>query len=222
MGKKKTKSEQTNKPIYSAEVEGANRNVQNAYTQSQPMINQVSNNMGQASADMFQQFRDGDPTIQMGQQTLQGMMQGGENPYIDDMLDISNNRVQNQMGARLARTGNTGGSDYTNLITRALAENETGTRFGQFNQSQNRALQAAGMAPGLLAGSYLPAQMGAQLGTQGAMLPQQAAALQAASTGGLLGQYQNVKGKQVQSGGLLESMLGPLAQVGAAYFGGGG
>lgn len=221
MGKKKVKSEQTNKPIYSGEMEAANRNVQNAYTQAQPMVNQASNNMGLASEQAFQQFRDGDPTIQMGQQTLQGMMQGGENPYINDMLDISNNRIQNQMGARLARTGNTGGSDYTNLITRALAENETGTRFNQFNQSQNRALQAAGMAPGLLAGSYLPAQMGAQLGAQGAMLPQQAAALQAASTGGLLGQYQNVKGKQTQSGGLFESILGGALGLGSAALMGG-
>jgi hypothetical protein len=214
MGKRKTKTEQTNKPIYSAEIGGAARNVQDAYGQSQPGINAVSNNLGRVSANLFDQYEQGDPTIQAAQSTAQELMQGGDNPYIDQMLDISNNRVQNQMGARLARTGNAGGSDYTNLITRALAENETGTRFNQFNQTQDRRLQAAGMAPGLLAGSYLPLQMATQAGTQGAMLPLQAGALNAASIGGLLGQYQNTTGTQTQSGGLLGQILASAAQAG--------
>lgn len=211
MGKSKTKSTQVNKPIYSAEIGAAAGQQAAAYNQAQPMIGQVSNNLGEASNDLFAQYKQGDPTIQAAQSTAQEMMQGGDNPYIDDMLDISNNRIQNQMGARLARTGNTGGSDYTNLITRALAENETGTRFNQFNQTQDRRLQAAGMAPGLLAGSYLPLQMAAQTGQAGAMLPLQASALNSASVGGLLGQYQDVKGTQTQKqgfGGMLGGILG--------------
>ena len=216
MGKKKTKTEQTNKPIYQAEIGGAAKNVQDAYTQSQPAIGQVSSNLGQVSSDLFNQFRQGDPTIQAAQGYVRDTINGGDNPYIDSMLDISNDRVRNQMQARLQRTGNTGGSDYQNLITRALAENETGTRFNQFNQTEGRRLQAAGMAPGLLAGSYLPAQMAAQFGQQGALLPIQAAGANAASIGGLLGQYQDIRGKTTQSGGLLESFIGAGAQLGSA------
>lgn len=214
MGKKKTRTTQTNRPIYSAQIEGAASGVQNAYNQAQPMIGQVSSNLGQVSNDLFAQYRQGDPTIQAAQTYLQNTIEGGDNPYIDDMLDITNNRVRNQMQAQLSRRGATGGSDYTNLITRALAENETGTRFNQFNQSEARRLHAAGMAPSLLAGSYLPLQMGAQLGTQGAMLPLQAGALNAASIGGLLGQYQNTDSRTVQSGGLLGSILSAAAQAG--------
>jgi hypothetical protein len=214
MGKRKTTSEQTNKPVYGAEIEGAARTQQDAYNQSQPMINQAANDMTGASSDLFAQFRQGDPTIQAAQSTAQQMMQGGANPYIDDMLNISNNRVMNQMQAQNAVRGRTGGSDANGIIARALAENETGTRFNQFNQTENRRLQAAGLAPGLLAGSMLPAQMGAQLGQQGAMLPLQGALANSAGVGGLLGQYQNVKGNQTQSGGLLGQILAGMAQAG--------
>lgn len=223
MGKRRTRSEQTNKPVFQNEIMGANRNVQDAYSNSRGMINDVSNNMGQASMDLFAQARAGDPTVQMAQATAQELMQGGENPHLQAMIDQTNSSVRNQMQARLARTGNAGGSDYTNLISRALARNETEARFNDFNNSQNRRLQAAGMAPGLLQGSYLPFQMASELGMQGAMLPNQIAALQAASTGGLLGQYQNVRGTQTQSGGLLGSILAGAAQAGmGALLGGGG
>ena len=223
MGKRRTRTTQTNRPIFHDEMTGANRNVQDAYTQSQPLINQTSNNMGQVSNDLFAQFREGDPTIQAAQATARELMAGGENPHLQAMIDQTNSSVRNQLQASLGRRGLSGGSDYTNLIARALARNETEARFGDFNAAQQRRLQAAGMAPGLLQGALLPAQMGAQLGVQGAMLPNQAAALQAASTGGLLGQYQDVRGTQVQSGGLLGSILSGAVQAGmGALLGGGG
>jgi len=216
LGKRKSTTTQTVRPIYAAEVEGANRQQQDAYNRSMPMINDVSNNLGSASADLFQQFRQGDPTIQMAQSTARDMMQGGENPYLQQMIDQTNSSVRNQMQASLGRRGLSGGSDYTNLISRALARNETEARFGDFNNQQNRRLQAAGMAPGLLQGSYLPLQMATQAGTAGAMLPLQASLANSAGTAGLLGQYTNSRARTVQSGGLLEGIMGGLFQLGGA------
>ena len=216
MGKRKSTSEQTNKPIYAPQITGAAAQQADAYRQAQPMINQVSNNLGSASMDLLQNWRDGDPTIQMAQQTAQDLMAGGENPYLQQMIDQTNSSVRNQLQAQLGRRGATGGSDYANLIARALARNETEARFGDFNQAQARRLQAAGLAPSLLQGSFLPLEMGAQLGTQGAMLPLQAALANSAGVGGLLGQYQDVRGRTTQSGGLLESILGAGAQLGSA------
>lgn len=221
MGKRKTRTTQTNRPIYSAQIEGAAQGVQNAYSQAQPMIGQVSSNLGTISNNLLTQGTD--PTVAMGQQTLQDMMQGGENPYLQQMIDQTNSSVRNQLQAQMGRRGAVGGSDYTNLIARALARNETEARFGDFNAAQQRRLQAAGMAPTLLQGALMPTQLGAQLGAQGAMLPLQAGALNAASIGGLLGQYQDVRGTQTQSGGLLGSILPSLVQGGLmAAFGGGG
>jgi len=216
MGKKRTKTEQTNRPIYSAEITGAAKSQQDAYNQAQPAINQFASNMGGVSNDLLGQFRAGDPTIQAAQGVLTETMQGGPNPHLDQMLDISNDRVRNQMQARMATRGMTGGSDYHNLISRALAENETGVRYQDFDRNQQRRLQAAGMAPGLLAGSYLPLDMAMRTGETGAMLPLQAALANSAGVGGLLGQYQDVKGKTAQSGGLFESILGGAAQLGAS------
>ena len=216
MGKRKSTSEQTNKPIYAPQITGAAAQQADAYRQAQPMINQVSNNLGSASMDLLQNWRDGDPTIQMAQQTAQDLMAGGESPYLQQMIDQTNSSVRNQLQAQLGRRGATGGSDYANLIARALARNETEARFGDFNQAQARRLQAAGLAPSLLQGSFLPLEMGAQLGTQGAMLPLQAALANSAGVGGLLGQYQDVRGRTTQSGGLLESILGAGAQLGSA------
>ena len=157
-----------------------------------------------------------DPTVAMGQQTLQDMMQGGENPYLQQMIDQTNSSVRNQLQAQMGRRGAVGGSDYTNLIARALARNETEARFGDFNSAQQRRLQAAGLAPGLLQGSLMPLQLGAQLGSQGAMLPLQAALANSAGVAGLLGPYTNTESRTVQSGGLLESILGAGAQLGSA------
>ena len=217
MSKKKSTTEQVNKPVYSAEVGGAARNVQDAYGQSQPLIRDVSNNLGRVSADLFAQQRAGDPTIQAAQGFTRNLLQNGSNPYLDDIVDVSNESVRNQVQARLARTGNSGGSDYTNLISRALAQNETGVRYNDFDRTRQAQLQAAGLSSGLLAGSYLPAQLAAQFGQQGALLPIQAAGANAGSIGGLLGQYQDIRGKTTQSGGLLESILGSAAQIGSQF-----
>jgi hypothetical protein len=137
-----------------------------------------------------------------------------QNPYLDQIVNQTNDAARNQMQARLARTGNSGGSDYTNIITRAVAENEGGLRYNDFNNTMNRRMQAAGM-------SAMPTQAAAQFGQQGAMLPLQAGALNAASIGGLLGQYQDVRGTQVQNGGL-GGMLGGILGAGLSGWAGGG
>lgn len=212
MGKKKTRTTQTNRPIYSAQIEGAAQGVQDAYNQAQPMIGQVSSNLGTISNNLLTQGTD--PTVAMGQQTLQDMMQGGENPYLQQMIDQTNSSVRNQLQAQMGRRGAVGGSDYTNLIARALARNETEARFGDFNAAQQRRLQAAGMSPTLLQGALMPLQVGAQLGSQGAMLPLQAALASSAGVAGLLGPYTNTESRTVQSGGLLDSILSSAAQAG--------
>jgi hypothetical protein len=140
-----------------------------------------------------------------------------ENPYLQAMIDRTNNSVRNQQQAMLGRRGLAGGSDYANIISRALASNETGLRFEDYNQAMNRRMQAAGMAPGISQAGFLPLQMATQAGTAGAMLPSQLAAMQGAGMGGLLGQYQDVRGTQRQSGMGLGEMIG-LGLQGASLF----
>jgi hypothetical protein len=49
------------------------------------------------------------------------------------------------------------------------------------------------------------------------MLPSQLAALQGAGVGGLLGQYQNTRGTQTQSGGMLGQILGAGMQAASLF-----
>lgn len=214
MGKKKSKTEQTNKPIYAAEIGGAANAQQAAYNQAQPAIGQFSDNAAGASNDLFAQFRAGDPTVQAAQGFLQGQLTGDptQNPYLDQMVAQTNDSVRNQVQARMATRGQTGGSDYTGLIARALAENETGLRYGDYDRAMQRRMSAAGLTPGVTAAQYLPLEAAMNTGQAGAMLPLQAALANSAGVGGLLGQYQDVKGKTVQSGGLLGSILSQAVQ----------
>jgi hypothetical protein len=222
MGKKKVKSEQTNRPIYEQEVMGAARTQQDAYDQSKGLINQTANNMGRVSANLFDQYEQGDPSQIAARDFLTGALNQQGNPHLDQMIDLTNNRMMNQMQAQSAVRGRTGGSDYTNLITRALADNETGLRYQDFNNDFQRRLQAASLVPGNMAAGFMPLEMAMQTGQSGAMLPLQAALANSAGVGGLLGQYQDVKGKQVQSGGLLGSILSGFLQGGLGSIMGGG
>lgn len=212
MGSKKVKTTQTNKPIYSAEIGGAAKNVQDAYTQAQPGINTLSNNLGQVSSDLFAGMQGGNNAVLNANNFINKQLTGdpAQNPYLQQQIDQTNESVRNQLQARLGRAGLAGGSDYNNLIARALASNEGNLRYQDYDNAVNRQFQAAGLAPQGLG-------VAAQLGQAGAMLPLQAGALNAASIGGLLGQYQNVNGVQKQSGGLLGSILG----AGLSAFGGG-
>lgn len=206
MGKKKTTTEQTNKPVYNKQIEGAASGITSAYNAAQPAINQFSSNASNASNDLFARFRDGDPTIQAAQDYIESTLAGDptQNPYLDDMVGITNNNVRNTLQARMGTRGQTGGSAYYDMIGRALAENETGLRYNDYNNAMSRRAQAASMAPGIASAQYQPLEAAMSAGQAGAMLPLQAQLAASAGVGGLLGQYQNVKGTQKTGGGLLD------------------
>ena len=212
MGSKKTRTTQTNKPIYAAEIGGAAKNVQDAYNQTQPAINTLSNNLGQVSSDLFAGMQGGNNAVLNANNFVNQQLTGDpqQNPYLQQQIDQTNESVRNQLQARMGRAGLAGGSDYNNLIARALAQNESGLRYADYDNAMNRRFQAAGLAPQGL-------QTAAGLGQAGAMLPLQAGALNAASVGGLLGQYQNQQGTQKTSGGLLGELLAVGGQLGSAY-----
>lgn len=218
LSSKKTTTTQTNKPIYSREVEGAARSQQQAYDAARPGIDRVSGNMLDLSDDLLGRFRNGDPTINAARRHIQRTLNGdpAENPYLDDMIDISNDNVRNTLQAKLGTRGQTGGSAYYDMIGRGLAQNETGLRFQDYNNVMDRRQQAAGMAPGVVAGDYIPVAGAMQAGQQGAMLPLQAALANSAGVGGLLGQYQNQRGTQTQNTGFMD-ILG-MGLQGASLF----
>lgn len=218
MGSKKTKTTQTNKPIYSGQIEGAAGGITSAYNAAQPAIGQFSGNASGVSNDLFAKFREGDPTIRAAQGYIQDTLSGDptQNPYLDDMISISNDRVRNTLQSQMGTRGATGGSAYYDLIGRGLAQNETGMRYQDYDREMQRRAQAAGMAPGVSAAQYQPLEAAMSSGQAGAMLPLQAALAQGAGVGGLLGQYQNTKSVQKTSPGFMD-ILGTGLQAASLF-----
>lgn len=218
MGSKKTTSTQTNRPIYGREISGAAASQQAAYNQQAPKIRDVSDNLMGLSDDLLARFREGDPAIDAAKGYITDTLSGdpAQNPYLDDMVAQTNDSVRNAMQAKMGTRGLTGGSDYYGLIGRELAKNETGLRYTDYNNSMDRRAQAAGMAPGIVAGEYIPVAAGMQAGQQGAMLPLQAALANSAGVGGLLGPYQTQRGTQKTSGGFMD-MLGMGLQAASLF-----
>ena len=222
--KQTTKTTQTNKPIYGAQIEGAARDVNQAYQGQKGAIKDVSNNFLGLHNDLLQNWRDGDPTITAAKGYVTDTLGSDptNNPYLDQMVAQSNDNVRNTLQARMGTRGATGGSDYYGLIGRELGKNELGMRYSDYDRAMGRKAQAAGMAPGLAAADYISLLPALQTGEAGAMLPLKAAAANAASTGGLLGQYQTVNGTQTtkQSGGFLGDLLMSTLGAAGSYFGG--
>lgn len=219
MGSKKTT--QTNKPIYSSQILGAANTQQAAYNAQAPKIAQTADSFMGLSNDLLARFKDGDPAITAAKGYVTDTLSGdpAQNPYLDQMVSQTNDNVRNAMQAKMGTRGLTGGSDYYGLIGRELAKNETGLRYNDYDRTMQRRAQAAGMAPGIVSGEYIPVAAAMEAGQTGSMLPLQAALANSAGVGGLLGQYQTVKSKQ--SGGFGQ-MLGGIIGAGLSGWASGG
>jgi hypothetical protein len=222
MGKKTTKTTQTNKPIYAAEVENANRQQQDAYIRSQPMINGISDAAGRASISLFDRFSNGgDPATAAASDYITRTLSANpqNNPYLDQMVATTGDNTRRAVQTQLGTRGGVGGSAEREIVSRQLAQQELAARYADFERTRQLQANAAGMAPGIAAAGYLPLQQALSAGEAGSMLPLQAALANSAGTAGLLGQYQTINGKQVQTGGLLESILGGAFGLGSAILG---
>lgn len=223
MGKKKVKTEQTNRPIYPNEIEGTAANQIAMYERQQPIINDYADQLGEVSSGILDKYPEGNPMLQAAQGYVTDTlgMEPGANPYLDDMIATVNDNTRRQIQTRMGTRGGVGGSVEADIVSRALANNETSARLQDYYKMMDRKAQAAGMAPGLMASEYIPLDAAMKAGSQGAMLPLNAALANSAGIGGLLGQYQEKRGEQVQSGGFWEGLLGQALGIGGMYLTGG-
>lgn len=218
--KQTTTTQQTNKPVYANEIKGAANTLNNTYSQQAPKIAGISDQFLDLSGDLLEKYRAGDPAVNAARGYVTDTLGADptNNPYLNDMIAQTNDSVRNQLQAKLGTRGLTGSSDYYGLISKNLAQNETGLRYNDYNAAMDRKAQAAGMAPGVAAADLLTLAPALSTGQMGAMLPMQGALQYAAGTGGLLGGYQNVNGTQTQQSnpGLL-GILGTGLQAASLF-----
>lgn len=202
----KTKTEQTNKPVYSKEIGAAANNLTSVYNQNKGAIQGYADQIGGLTGGLIERYQQGDPAVNAARDYVTSTLSAtpGENPYLDDMIARTGRNVATQTNGFLGSRGLAGGSVAAGMLADRLSGNELNLRYNDYNNMLGRQERAAGMAPGVVAGDLMtlaPAMSTAQFG---AMLPMQAANQYAAGTGGLLGQYQNVRGTQQQNPGLMD------------------
>lgn len=211
---------QSNKPIYSKQIEGAGSTLTNAYNTAAPNIQKASDTITGLMPDIAARYREGDAGVNAARDynvnVLSGQYLDQGNPHLQAMIDDSGNDLRNQMQASLGLRGLTGGSSYADIISRNLGKNSLALRYQDYDNERTRMTNAAGMSPSIAGAAEIP--MGSLLGAaETAQDPLRAAVGYAGGLGGLLGQYQTIKTKQPW-GPMLANAAGNVA---AAYAGGG-
>jgi len=207
MGLSSKKTKQTTKPVYEAEIKGAHGVLSNTYNEQAPKIAGYADQIGELIPGLLDRYKEGDPAINAARGYVTDTINGdGSNPYLQDIIDQTNQSVSTGTNASLGTRGLAGGSVAAKIISKQLADNEGRLRYNDYDRNEERRARAAGMAPGIAAGDLMtlaPAFGAAELASG---LPMDAATKYAAGTGGLLGQYTN--SEQKQSGGLFGQILG--------------
>lgn len=224
----KTKTTQTNRPVYSGRIEGASDQLSSVYNANSGNVQRYADMIGGLTPDLLERFREGDPAINAASGYITDTLGGDpqNNPYLDDIIAQTGDNTRRQIQTGLGTRGGIGGSSERDIVSRALAENESGLRYSDYDNQMNRRAQAASMAPGVAAGGSFALNDAMSAAGFGATLPGDVASQYAAGQGGLLGQYQTVNGTQTQSGGMLGQIigagLGGWASGGFRGLGGGG
>lgn len=228
MGLSGSKQTSTTKPVYSAQIEGAANNVNNAYASQAGKISGVTDQLATLVPNLVSQYQNGGDANTRAATAYNTDVLGGKyldagNPYLEQQVATTNANTRNGLAASLGTRGLTGGSAFADIITRGLAENESGLRYTDYNNERARMGQAAALAPGLSASSQLPIQSLLSI-AQAQQMPIQAAAGAGSAVGGLLGQYGTTTQKSSQSlGGLIAQLAGTgLSAFGSGIFGGSG
>lgn len=209
------KSKTKTRPIYEQQVTGAAGDITNAYRAAQPSLQAGATKFGGILDSVVNHYNDGDPNITAARgynaEVLGGKYLDHGNPYLDAIVNTTNNNVRNGVSASLGTRGLTGGSDYTAIIAKRLADNETGLRFNNYNTERDRMGQAVSQIPGLIAaenGILDPAFQA----YDAMQAPVRAAVGAGQGVGGLLGQYTKTSQKGSLAG-LLAQMAGNAAQA---------
>lgn len=167
---------------------------------SQPYIDQAVTNVNagaQQSNDLLKKY------LPQGEQSLSyfGDVMGGkyldqQNPYMQGMIDQTNESVSNRVNSNFSGSGRYGSDYHTGELTKGLADAENNLRFS--NYATERGYQN-GAALGNLAGIESLAGMPAGFANN-----------QANAINGLVGKYvtSTGSGTSKQSGGLLGDLLG--------------
>ena len=94
-----------------------------------------------------QRALEGSPTFDAANQNLMQMMQGGQNPYLDQMFENAAGRVASNVNSNFSLGGRYGSGAHTGTLADSLGNMATQMYGGAYENDQARRMQAIGMAP---------------------------------------------------------------------------
>lgn len=218
MGLSSRSTKQSNRPVYSRQIEGAANDVTSAFRAQQPKMTAIADQLGTAVPGLMDTFMRGDANVNLARDYNSDVLSGkylGNNPHLQSVIDSTGNDVRNQATASFGTRGLVGGSAHSDIVSRNVANNAGQLRLADYNAERSRMDGAVGSAAGLSAASQIPlASLLEILKAQG--LPVQTAAGAGSAVGGLLGSYQDVKETRTPS--LMDS-IGQALNIGSTVAG---
>lgn len=187
------------------------------------MINNVSQTLGNAFGTAAKSAFTPSPELQAAQgyatDVLGGKYLGASNPYLNGMIDQTNQGVSNAVNTEFGAAGRTGGGAHVQNLTQGLANADNALRYQQYNDGINQMNTTLGQIPGLESARYAGYAPTIALGQAAAGLPLDAASQYAGGIGSLVGNYNTQTTTQKQG---LGSTLGGLLGAGLAGWASGG
>lgn len=108
--------------------------------------------------DMVRGLANNNSLTNSASTNLQQMMQGGNNPYLDQMVNRAQANVLSNANAAAMRSGSFGNSGIADSAAREMGNTAAQMYGAAYGQDQNNRLQAISMAPSVNQAGYQNAQ----------------------------------------------------------------
>lgn len=216
-------SKSTSKTTYGKDalpkINAATDAITGAYQGVQPDLAKVTAGLG-ASFDAFDPNK---PNIAAANgyvgDVLGGKYLTQQNPYLQGMIDTTNDSVMDRVNALFGRNGQTGSSRQIGELGKQLATAENNLRYQSYGDEMNRMSGAVSAAAGLSEAENNNIATQAKLGETLVGLPLDVANQYASGIQGLWGNNLNTKTKTGMNLG--QMLIGGASNAAAAYAGGG-
>ena len=156
------------KPI----AQAAAKDVNSVYSANQGSLNQLTGQVQGLMPSLLEKYSQGNPMLNAaqgyGQSVLGGQYLNG-NPYIQNMIDQTNNDIQSRVGGGFGSRGTFGSTAHMGAMAREMANAENALRYQNYNTERGYQQQAMQSAPQMAAADYLgitPLLSTAELGAQ--------------------------------------------------------
>lgn len=189
-----------------------------AYNTAQPTANMVGSSLFDAF-NSFNASRQNNP-LTTGATNYVSDVLGGKylsgNPELQNVINTTNESVVDRINAMFSRAGHSGSSRQIGELGKQLAANESGLRYQNYSDEQNRIGNAIGQALALRGAEGQDFQTLLGLGSGAVNLPLNPAQVYAGGLGSLWGNSQTTNGTVKESGNIFNSLLNAAASAGSA------